>query len=535
MHHMLKYTGLSNNVMVFKNIVFLVVITLLYSQYIIGQSSKINILNFQGDNGYEHASKENGLEMLEYLGRKNNWEVISTKDSKIFNLKDLMTFDVIVFNNNCGNEGRILTNEQQLVFQQYIKNGGGFVGIHCAGAIWNEEGSFQQWYEKLVGTKLVGHPEVQDAKLIIEDNTHISTKHLQKEWTVVDEWHYFSYSPRESVNVLMSVDEKSYNGAQKMGGDHPVTWYQYFDGGRSFFTSLGHTEEIYSDSNFQRLIEGGIIWAANDINIDGDLPILNDLLLDLDADQNILLEDGDRVSAWTNKLKNNSIKDFVKCNQGRKIPGSGRPRLKWKSPNLNGHNTIVFHRQELLNDNEEVFDKLITGAGYTWFSVMAVYEQVPDVPGVNSFFGNLRNMNNPDGKYEGLWAGLSDDNKVWMGSRNAITFGRWDKNNPQVISNASLTTNKYYVVAGRMEAGLGQAKMELFINEDKSLFWKFFPVNKFANASKMAIGQERMAIEHPGAESFDGEIARFLIYERPLSDDEMKNMMGYLKEMYNID
>ena len=60
------------------------------------------------------------------------------------------------------------------------------------------------------------------------------------------------------------------------------------------------------------------------------------------------------------------------------------------------------------------------------------------------------------------------------------------------------------------------------------------PVNAEVNPSKMVIGQERDATNHPGKESFDGEISRFLIYERPLSDDEMKIMIDRLLKDYHI-
>ena len=65
------------------------------------------------------------------------------------------------------------------------------------------------------------------------------------------------------MHVLLSLDEDSYEGEQKIGGEHPLTWYQYVDGGCSFFTSLGHTIEIYSDENYQKLIAGAIEWAAD--------------------------------------------------------------------------------------------------------------------------------------------------------------------------------------------------------------------------------------------------------------------------------
>ncbi|ALJ05393.1 hypothetical protein APS56_09800 [Pseudalgibacter alginicilyticus] len=496
---------------------------------------QIKVLNFQADNGFQHKSKKVGLEMIEHLGEINDWEVITSVDTTDITMKNLNRFDVIVFNNNCGNAGPIFSKAQQEVLQNYINNGGGFVGIHCAGAIWEEGGGFQNWYEKLVGTRLVAHPKVQRAKLIIENKNHIATSHLPNEWVITDEWHTFSSNPRNDVNVLMSLDESSYVGESKMGGDHPFTWCQYYDGGRSFFTSLGHTVEIYSDKNYQKLIEGGIIWASGLSEENLKLPVLEGLIVDLNADYGITLESGDRISSWKNNVENSIIKSFNKQDQGRKELGSGMPRLELNIAALNGHNAVVFHRQELINENEDAFDHLITGSGYTWFSIMSVYEQVSGKPGVNSFFGNLRNTNvDKQGHYEGFWAGLSDDNQVWMGSRNAIEGGLWNDNNPHVLNHQPLETNTYYLVIGRMGDGVNKVQIELFINSITAVAKKMFPINQNANSSKMVIGQERDATNHPGFESFDGEIARFLIYERPLSNNELKKTIEYLMKTYNI-
>ncbi|MDO7172377.1 ThuA domain-containing protein [Mariniflexile sp. AS56] len=498
------------------------------------QNNRISILNFNGDHGYVHQSKSAGMNLVEKLAKENGWKVVSTGDASIFTSEKLLQFDVIIFNNNCGNKGRILSDNQQMAFQEYIRNDGGFVGIHCAGAIWNEGGEFQLWYEGLIGTKLVDHPKVQSAKLIVENVNHPSTKHLQKEWTVTDEWHRFSFNPRKHVHVLLSVDEDSYEGVQKMGGDHPFTWYQYYDGGRSFFTSLGHTKEIYADPNYQKLIAGGIIWAANRSQIETDLPVQNGLLLDLDADNNVLVEDGDKVSAWGNKIEN-SIRKFVKQDEGRKIKGSGRPQLKMNVSGLNGHNSIVFHRQELINNHEDAFDHLTTGSGFTWLSVMSVYEQVKGKPGVNSFFGNLRNTNlDKQGQFEGFWGGVNLENHVWMSSRNGLEKGTWNVNSPLLLAKESFKKEVYYLVMGRLGAGEDTVTMELFVNGIKPIVVEPFPVNPNANPSKMAIGQERDATNHPGAESFDGEIARFLIFERPLSDKELKEVSDYLIKRYTI-
>ena len=121
-----------------------------------------------------------------------------------------------------------------------------------------------------------------------------------------------------------------------------------------------------------------------------------------------------------------------------------------------------------------------------------------------------------------------------MGTRNAVTFGRWDENNPQIVSLEPMREGQYYVVMGRMGAGTELVKLELFINSATPTAEGSIPVNTEANPSKMAIGQERDATNHPGRESFDGEISRFLVFERPLSDAEMDQVLGYLKQKYKI-
>ncbi len=504
---------------------------------------QISVLNFQGDSGFQHDSKPAALRMVELLGKKNGWNVVSSADPAVLLLDRLKRFDVVIFNNNCGTDKRIFSDDQHAALQTYVRGGGGFVGIHCAGAIWHEGGEFQKWYEQLIGTRLVAHPHVQEATLMVENQCHHCTAHLPKEWTVRDEWHKFSYNPRERVNVLISLDEETYEGKDsvKMGGDHPFTWYQYYDGGRSFFTSLGHTTDVYRNADFQKLVEGGIRWAASG-NQDGSPLIKSGLILDLNADHGVSTDDQSRVISWSNQLRHSSVRDFVPNDYGIRLskPGSGRPRLVESSPEINGHNAVAFNEDELINDQEDALDHLIQGSGYTWFAVIKPFATSdPDAPtefgqerlrDVNSFLGNLRNS----GNYEGIWGCLNDDLHVWCGSRSGATFGRFDKNNPKVLG-PKLEANKFYVVAARMGKGTGNQPIDLFVNGAEPVASTQFPVYTAANSSKLAIGTERDATNHPGAESFDGEIARVLIYERPLRQGEMRSLMEYLNSTYRIE
>jgi hypothetical protein len=256
--------------------------------------------------------------------------------------------------------------------------------------------------------------------------------------------------------------------------------------------------------------------------------VQNNLIVDLNADKGVVTSEGGLVEKWQNQVTSFAVKDFSRRDEGRKVAGSGRPMLVKNVAGLKGHNTLVFKQQELLNMDEDAFDHLITGGGYTWFCVIKPGKQPGELKDVNCFFGNLRNGPNN----EGFWGGFADDNSFWMSSRNAITFGRWDKNNPYVSSKEILKQDQYYLIMGRMDKGTDTVTLSLYLNDGTTpVATSPFPVNTKANSSRMAVGQERDAIEHPGRESFVGEMTRFLIYDRPLTDKEMaksaKQLMGF--------
>jgi hypothetical protein len=253
------------------------------------------------------------------------------------------------------------------------------------------------------------------------------------------------------------------------------------------------------------------------------------LVLDLDAEKGVKLENGDRVATWTNQAPGALAKEFVKRDDGRNEPGSGRPGMRRNVTALGGKSALDFRQQELVCMDEDAFDGLTTGKGHTWIVVMSVHDQRVGLKDVNSFFGNLRNGE----KYEGLWGCLNDDNTPWYGTRNGITFGRFDVNNPQLLG-PKLETGKFHLLGGRMAAGSGTVPIELFVNSTTAAAKGQAPVSEKANPSRMAVGQERDAIQHPGVESFDGQIARLLIWERPLDDKELAAAFAALTATYSL-
>ena len=162
---------------------------------------------------------------------------------------------------------RLLNDSELAAFQGYIRGGGGYVGLHAA----TDTMHSVPWYSKLSGggARFVNHPAQQTATMRVEDPTHPSTAHLPRTWVRFDEWYNFSANPRDSVRVLLTLDESTYTGG-RMGADHPISWCQNFEGGRSWYEGAGHVDSSYSDPVFLEHLKGGIEWTAGKVSGGGD-------------------------------------------------------------------------------------------------------------------------------------------------------------------------------------------------------------------------------------------------------------------------
>ncbi len=223
------------------------------------ENNKPGILVFSKTAAYRHASIPDGKAAIQKLGFENGFEVDTTENAELFNESNLKKYAAIVFLNTTGD---VLNDRQEVAFERFIESGGGFVGIHSATDTEYDWG----WYGQLVGAYFANHPSIQKASLIVIDNTHPSTRYLPKIWNRTDEWYNFKYLNKE-VKVLLKIDEKSYSGGT-MGDNHPMAWYHEFDGGRAFYTELGHTEESYSDTLYLKHILGGIQYAIGNNKLD---------------------------------------------------------------------------------------------------------------------------------------------------------------------------------------------------------------------------------------------------------------------------
>ncbi len=186
------------------------------------------------------------------MGKENKFQVDTTEDASVFTPENLKKYAAVIFLSTTGN---VLDDTQQGAFEQYIKSGGGFMGIHSA----TDTEYDWPWYGELVGAYFGSHPAQQEAVFNVVDQNNIATRHLPQAWKRKDELYNFKWIG-EGLHVLIKIDENSYTGG-KNGDYHPMCWYHTYQGGRAFYTELGHDNKSFEDPLYLKHILGGIRYA----------------------------------------------------------------------------------------------------------------------------------------------------------------------------------------------------------------------------------------------------------------------------------
>jgi type 1 glutamine amidotransferase len=179
-----------------------------------------------------------------------------------------------------------LDDGQKRALLDFVRNGKAFIGAHCAAlTLYN----YPEFGEMLGGYYRRSIKQNKIAVLKVEDPTHPATRMLGGSWPLVDEFYQFGTAPwdasrptenvdvlfgnhiplgfsRDRVKVLLSIDTQKTDLRDvpdlQPGGDYPQAWYRTFGKGRSFYTALGHRDDIWSnDPVFRAHVLGGIRWA----------------------------------------------------------------------------------------------------------------------------------------------------------------------------------------------------------------------------------------------------------------------------------
>lgn len=229
------------------------------------------VLVFSKTTGFRHGeSIEASKPVFTEIARRNNWFVYETEEGGVFNPEQLRQFKAVIFNNSTG---RVLNDEQQQALGQYVEAGGALLGIHGAG----DNSHHWPWYEtNLLGAQFSHHPlspQFQKTDVHVETGVDSTlTRNLPSSWAHEDEWYVFFTQPKGMKIVsyingdkiipngnLLWMRDKNFG----MGKYHPVAWYRSVGKGKTFYTSMGHSKEVWQDADFVRLVENAIRWTVN--------------------------------------------------------------------------------------------------------------------------------------------------------------------------------------------------------------------------------------------------------------------------------
>lgn len=241
------------------------------------QFSKPAVLVFSKTNGFIHKEAiPVAKSVFSNLISEQGWQPYLTDNAAVHSAELLAKFDVIIWNNVSGD---VLTEPQRAALQQWLENGGGWLGVHAAGGDPRYRWS---WYvDTLLGAQFIGHtmhPQFQDAEVLVTDPELAITRHLPSPWTIAqEEWYAFAANPRDKgYEILLSLDESSYRvkgeslfGNDHMDGEHPIAWRHRLGQGRVLYSAIGHRADTYRLAAYQQFLREAMHWLRG-VKADGN-------------------------------------------------------------------------------------------------------------------------------------------------------------------------------------------------------------------------------------------------------------------------
>jgi type 1 glutamine amidotransferase len=223
------------------------------------EAGEMRLLVFTRAEEFQHESIPAAIDALRSLAADARVGLEVTDDPAVFTPAELDDYDAVVFLLTTGD---VLDGEQQAAFMGFVRAGGGFAGVHSAAD--TEYG--WPWYGELVGAYFAGHPSnpgVREGRLLVRAGDHPATRGIPDAWVRSDEWYDFR-DVRPGSTTLLDIDETSYKTPAETPRPAPraIAWVRELDGGRSFYTALGHTIESWEEPLFLSHVWGGILSVA---------------------------------------------------------------------------------------------------------------------------------------------------------------------------------------------------------------------------------------------------------------------------------
>lgn len=205
---------------------------------------------------------EQGVAFFKKLTVGNGFVADVTTSLADYTPEQLAEYAVIVSLNNAP--GR---EEERKLFEDYMENGGGWVGFHAAA--YNDIRTNWPWFLKFIGGgvfKCNNWPP-QPALLEIDNPNHPVTHNLPAEFVIpASEFYQWAPEPRQNpdIEVLASLSQKNYPIGIKdivYGDDWPLVWTN--KNYRMVYLNMGHGDEEFGDATQQLLFINAFRWVVS--------------------------------------------------------------------------------------------------------------------------------------------------------------------------------------------------------------------------------------------------------------------------------
>ncbi|KAF2020353.1 secreted glycosyl hydrolase [Aaosphaeria arxii CBS 175.79] len=229
-------------------------------------TAPFQVLVFSKTASYRHDSIAAGIAAIkDFTLRTTAFEVTASENAQCITPVELIRYRVVIFL-QCT--GFFLSPDNIEALKAFVRGGGGVIGIHGAAA--GMPG--HQWYNYLLGADFESHPPPELGRVLVENEHHWLSQSLVAPGQWEDEWYNYRNHPGDNQNliILLRGDTSSFHGG-KMGKYHPLAWCQDFEGGRSYYTALGHFEGAYGNAWFLDQIFKAIFWVARQESIMEDV------------------------------------------------------------------------------------------------------------------------------------------------------------------------------------------------------------------------------------------------------------------------
>ena len=209
------------------------------------------ILIYSGTTGYRHESIPAGIAAVTSIAKKRGLAVDASEDPNVFSADSLKRFRAIVLL-SCTTDPKNpasewLTGSRRDALQRFVHRGGGILAIHAAA----DSHYHWPWYGKMIGGHFARHPQGTPTGTV-----HVLATGETRSRT--DEWNYFDdWDP--TSHLLVTLDPQSIG--EKDVNPNPMSWTRKVDGGRVFYTAMGHTTESYSEPWFLNHLAEGLDWV----------------------------------------------------------------------------------------------------------------------------------------------------------------------------------------------------------------------------------------------------------------------------------